>query len=96
NGDIKNLSADDISVGFKDVPSITTKEDINIVEALVTVNAASSRRAAREFINNGAVSVNGDIIKDINYLITIDKAIENAFTVIRRGKKNYYLIKHKK
>ncbi|MDD4388710.1 MAG: tyrosine--tRNA ligase, partial [Bacilli bacterium] len=53
NGDIKNLSADDISVGFKDVPSITTKEDINIVEALVTVNAASRRRAAREFINNG-------------------------------------------
>jgi len=96
SGNIKDLSVDDIAMGFKDVPSVTVGGDINIVEALVAVKAASSKRAAREFIANGAVSVNGDIIKDIDYVVTADKAFGSAFSVIRRGKKNYFLIKHQK
>lgn len=87
SGNIKDLSVDDIAMGFKDVPSVTVGGDINIVEALVAVKAASSKRAAREFIANGAVSVNGDIIKDIDYVVTADKAFGSAFSVIRRGKK---------
>lgn len=94
SGNIKELNAKDISVGFKDVPSTEIKEDINIIDALITIKAASSKREAREFINNGAVSINGDIVKDLEFVIAKANAFNQQFTVVRRGKKNYYLIKH--
>ena len=94
SGDIKNLNLEDILIGFKDVPSIAVSGDVNIIETLITVNCAVSKRAAREFINNGAISVNGEIVKDINFMITKEQAFEQTVTIIRRGKKNYYLIKH--
>jgi tyrosyl-tRNA synthetase len=93
-GDIQALNVEEIRVCFKDVPSIEMSEITNIVDTLVMVKAASSKREAREFVNNGAVSINGEIVKDLEYIISKDHAIGNEFTVIRRGKKNYYLIKH--
>lgn len=94
SGNIKGLNLEEIRMGFKNVSSVELKEDTNIVDALILVKAASSKREAREFINNGAVSINGDIVKDLDYTISKANAIGNEFTVIRRGKKNYYLIKH--
>jgi tyrosyl-tRNA synthetase len=94
SGNIKGLNVEEIRMGFKNVSSVELKEDTNIVDALILVKAASSKREAREFINNGAVSINGDIVKDLDYTISKANAIGNEFTVIRRGKKNYYLIKH--
>ena len=94
SGNIKDLNSKDIGIGFKDVPSLEVKEDINIVDALANVRAAVSKREAREFVKNGAVSINGDIIKDIEYILSKGNAIDEQFTVIRRGKKNYFLIKH--
>lgn len=94
SGNIKELNVNEIKMCFRDVPSIDVHEDVNIVDALVNVGAAQSKRQAREFVNNGAVSINGDIVKDINFIITKNNAIEKVFTVIRRGKKNYYLLKH--
>ena len=93
-GNIKELSYDDIKSCFKGLKQEETNENINIVDALVLVHAAQSKREAREFVNNGAVSINGDIVKDINFVITKEKAFGKETTVIRRGKKNYYLLKH--
>ncbi|MDD4213074.1 MAG: tyrosine--tRNA ligase, partial [Bacilli bacterium] len=93
-GNIGNLNVDDIRVCFKDVPSMEVTEDLTLVDALVMVKAASSKREAREFIQNGAVSVNGNIEKDLTFIVSINHAIGHEFTVLRRGKKNYYLIKH--
>ena len=94
NGEIKNLNASEIRVGFKDVPSITLNEATNIIDALVLIKASVSKREAREFVSNGAVYINGEVIKSIDFMITKEEAIDKEFTVIRRGKKNYYLIKH--
>lgn len=94
SGQIGSLNAKEISVGFSDVPSITINEDLNLIDALVFTKAASSKREAREFISNKAISVNGEIISDLTFIITKKGAIDRQFTVIRRGKKNYYLIKH--
>ena len=93
-GDIKSLDSSDISLGFKDVPSIEVNEDMNLVDLLVEVKAASSKREAREFIKNGAVSINGEVEKSFEFDVTKENAIDNKFTIIRRGKKNYYLVKH--
>ena len=48
----------------------------------------------REFINNGAVLVNGEQQKSLEFTVLKENAIGNKYTVVRRGKKNYYLLKH--
>ncbi len=93
SGDIKNLTSEEIEMGFKGVPTIELKEEKSLIEVIVDNNIATSRREAREFLNNGAISINGDIVKDENMIINKDSAIDNKFSVIRRGKKKYYLIK---
>jgi len=95
SGDIKSLDVNEIKMCFKDAPSEVITEDIDLVSALVLVKAASSKREAREFIKNRAVSINGDIVIDIEFVVKKENAIGKLFTIIRRGKKNYYLIKHK-
>ncbi|WP_313799510.1 tyrosine--tRNA ligase [Cytobacillus sp.] len=96
SGDIRNLSAAEIMQGFKDVPSYehTTGEDINIVELLVEAKISPSKRQAREDVGNGAVYVNGERITELEYVISEKDRIEGQFTVIRRGKKKYFLIKY--
>ena len=90
SGNIKELSKEEIKIGFKDVPSFQASEE-NIVDFLVNNKIASSKREAREFINAGSIMINGDKIIDVDYKITKDCAIDNEILVIRRGKKKYYL-----
>ena len=91
SGNVKDLTADEIEMGFNDLPSVEGGK--SLVDTLIDVRFATSKREAREFIKNGAVLVNGDKITDTEYVLTQDKAIENKFIVIRRGKKLYALVK---
>jgi len=93
SGDIKNLTSEEIEIGFKGVPTIELREEQTLIDVLVNNNISSSRREAREFLNNGAISINGDVINEENTIINKENAIDNKFTIIRRGKKKYYLIK---
>ena len=95
SGNISALTKEEIETLFTGVPTIEVIMDMPLIDALVNVKAASSKREARDFINNGAVLLNGIQNKDINHIIKKEQAIGNVYTVIRRGKKNYYLIVHK-
>ena len=94
SGNLAELSAEEIEVGFKDVPSVELAEDLNLVDALVFAKAASSKRESREFINNNSISINGEKVNDLEFTVSKENAIGGKFTVIRRGKKKYFLIKH--
>lgn len=94
SGNIKELNVNEIEMCFKDVLSTNLEEDTNIIDVLVLTGAAQSKRQAREFVTNGAVSINGDIQKDLEFTVSKSNAIEGKVTVIRRGKKNYYLLRH--
>ncbi|MDM5228840.1 tyrosine--tRNA ligase [Cytobacillus sp. NJ13] len=96
SGEIKNLSASEIKQGFKDVPSYEHSEggELGIVDLLVSAKISPSKRQAREDVTNGAVSVNGERITELDYTLSDKDKIEGQFTVIRRGKKKYFLIKY--
>ena len=95
SGDIQNLTAEEIKQGFKDVPSYEHKEgDVLLVDLLVAAGIVSSKRQAREDVTNGAVYVNGERKQELEYVITEEDRMEGKFTVIRRGKKKYFLIKY--
>ena len=94
SGKVGDLTVEEIEMGFEGIPTLELTEDTNLIDALVAVKAASSKREAREFIQNGAVLVNGNQEKSLEYVVSKENAIGNKYTIIRRGKKNYYLIKH--
>lgn len=95
SGDVRSLSASEIEQGFKDVPSFNaTEADANLVDLLVAAKISPSKRQAREDITNGAVTVNGERITDTSYVLQNTDRIEGQFTIIRRGKKKYSLIKY--
>ncbi len=90
-GNIKELNSNQIEEGFAKVPHFEIKETMNIVDLLVNSKITSSKREAREFLKNNAISINGEKINDENVIIDKSLSIENKYIVIRRGKKNYYL-----
>ena len=91
SGNIKDLTIDEIRDGFKDVPSFSITEDLTLIDLLVNNSIASSKREAREFINAGSITINGEKVTDESVIIDKTYAIENEVVVIRRGKKKYYL-----
>ncbi|MCR5647714.1 MAG: tyrosine--tRNA ligase [Acholeplasmatales bacterium] len=93
SGDIKSLTADQIEMGFNGLPTIEGGADKTLLTGLVEAKLASSNREARQFLQSGAVSVNGEKATDMNFLLSKDNAIEGRFIVLRRGKKLYALVK---
>lgn len=91
SGDIKKLSLDEIKDGFKDVPNFDINEDLTLIDLLVNNKIATSKREAREFINAGSITINGDKCLDESEIITREKAIGESVLIIRRGKKKYYI-----
>ncbi|ETI66368.1 tyrosine--tRNA ligase [Neobacillus vireti] len=94
SGNVKELTAAEIEQGFKDVPAYESADEENLVDLLVAAKISPSKRQAREDITNGAVAVNGEKVTDTNYSLVETDKIEGKFTIIRRGKKKYTLIKY--
>lgn len=94
HGDVSDLSATEIEMGFEGVPVYETPEPIGIVEALLASSLAGSKREARTFIKQNAVAVNGEKIDDAQMMLDKQDALDNTYTVLKRGKKRYALIKH--
>ena len=96
SGNLKQLSISEIKQGFKDVPTYEMeKEEIGLVDLLVDAKISSSKRQAREDIKNGAIYINGEREQEVNYTVSEADRMEGTFTIIRRGKKRYFLIKYK-
>ena len=91
SGNIKNLTSKEIEMAFKGLDKITINEEMNIVDFLVNTGICSSKREAREFVNNNSISINGEKINDLDFIINKDIAIDNKYVVVRRGKKKYFI-----
>ncbi|HGZ3099831.1 TPA: tyrosine--tRNA ligase [Staphylococcus aureus] len=95
SGDLKSLSAKEFKDGFKDVPQVTLSNDTtNIVEVLIETGISPSKRQAREDVNNGAIYINGERQQDVNYALAPEDKIDGEFTIIRRGKKKYFMVNY--
>ena len=94
-GNIKELNKDELIDASKNMDSYTLNEDMNLVDLLVNANITSSKREAREFITNNSISINGEKVNDLDFIVTKENALYQEFTIIRKGKKKYYVIKHK-
>lgn len=91
SGKVKELSKEEILIGFKDVPSFAIEEGIKLIDMLIDNGICSSKREAREFLNAGSISINDEKVNDENLEINKSMAIGDEVIVIKRGKKKNYI-----
>ncbi len=91
-GSVDLLSGDEIEQLNNNIPTTNISTAMDIVNLLVEASIAPSRREARELITNGAIYINGEKVTNVDSIIDNDLAIDNKYIVIRKGKKNYFLI----
>ena len=93
-GRISDLAAEEIEQALYDVPShpIRSKDEISLVDLLFEATISSSKKRAREDIQNGAITVNDKKVTERNSRLTLADRIANKYIVIRRGKSRYFLV----
>ena len=94
-GEFKDFTKEEIEEIFNGYKKIDVNVDTNIVDLLIEMGIASSKREAREFVTGNAVSINGDKINSLEYVISEKDFLFNEYIIIKRGKKNYYIGKKK-
>ena len=89
-GEFKDLKAKEIEEIFKgnEIREVSSNK---IVDLLVELGAVSSKREAREMISGKAISINGDIITDLEFDIDKKMFIDDKYIIVRRGKKKYFI-----
>ncbi len=98
-GDITGLETADITDIFADAPSSRLPKSefegkgVSVIDLLVSTGLASSKGNARRLIQGGGVYLNSVRINDIDQTVDLSASIDGQFLVLRRGKKNYHLVK---
>ena len=92
SGEIKSLSKENIEELFGSF-KVEQPKGLLLEDMLIAIKAASSKREAREFINGNAVAINGEKVCDLTHVVDEKDALFGEYVVIKRGKKNYYLVK---
>ena len=95
NNKFNDLSKSDIEDLFKGQEIKSIESNVNMVDFVLNIGIAKSKREAREFIEAGAISINGEKVTDIGKIIDENNFIEKTYIVVKRGKKNYYIGKVK-
>lgn len=92
-GNFSDLSNEELGEAFKGNEVKEIELNKNILDLLVEMNVATSKRQAREFISGNSIEIKGEKVKELDKTITEQDLINNTFLIIKRGKKNYYIAK---
>lgn len=93
NGDYFKLSDEDLQELGKELGVVEVSQQSDIFDILVHTNLASSKREARQFIQNGAVYLDGVKMMKETTGISLSPEANRAYSVLRRGKNSQTVIK---
>ncbi|RKN79020.1 tyrosine--tRNA ligase [Paenibacillus ginsengarvi] len=95
SGDVTSLSEQELVEALQDMPTTVLEDgaETGLIDLLVAAKAAPSRRQAKQDIESGAVYVNGERMSGIDTVIGAGHRLHGRYVVLRRGKKNYYLVR---
>jgi len=91
SGDFQSLLEEEFLILSKVLESKNFSQDAGILDVLVDLKLASSKREARQFVQSGAIQINDEKVVTIDKLLSKEIAFFNQYLIIRRGKKNYAL-----
>ena len=90
-GAIKSLNENELRDAMNGIEEIEVSAN-SLCEVLVATSIASSKREAREWINAGSIQINGEKCSDETFKLSLDNCILENKTIIKRGKRNYYVV----
>lgn len=96
---ITELTVDEVLAVFDDVPSTEVQgarfagEGIAVTELLATTGLAGSKGEAARLIKGGGVYINNRRVADERGRLTADLAIEGRLFVLRKGARQYHLVR---
>ncbi len=70
-----------------EAPSAAIAIGLPLIDALIAANLASSKREARQFIEDGAVSLAGEKVTDVERALE-ERDFTDGLTLLKRGKRN--------
>ncbi|EFM12970.1 tyrosyl-tRNA synthetase [Paenibacillus curdlanolyticus YK9] len=94
SGDVTQLNEAELVEALEGMPTVVlADEEIALMDLLIAAKAAPSKRQARQDIESGAVYINGERNTAVDAVLTKEQRLHNQYLVLRRGKKNYYLVR---
>lgn len=96
-GDLKSLDEAAITAAFSqaprlEIPKARLDDGVPLVDLLVETGLATSKGNARKDIAGGGIYVNDERMSDANLVVKSDSLIAGGRLVLRKGKKNYFLV----
>ncbi|KAF0226337.1 MAG: tyrosyl-tRNA synthetase [Erysipelotrichaceae bacterium] len=95
SGQWRDLNLNDILAALSDAPSLESDVALPLIDVLIQGKLAISKREARDLIEKGSISVNGEKIIALDYVLSKENALHQHIHVLRKGKKNYFIMKLK-
>ncbi|MCM0583016.1 tyrosine--tRNA ligase [Weissella diestrammenae] len=90
NGDVAQLSTDDVRALAGNVPTFTFDgQVIGLLDLIVKAGLESSKTAARKSVKDGAIRINGEQIKDVEAVIDPSQKFDGQYVIVKRGKKKW-------
>ena len=95
SGELENLTENDLEQLAQDgMPGVTLDAaNGSLIDALAAAGLAKSKSEARTFIQGGSVAINGAKATALDHQIAGDERLFGRFTLLRRGKKQYAMIR---
>jgi len=95
SGSLDALTESDFEQLAQDgVPGVTLEKTASgLIDTLVAANLAKSKSEARGFLQSGSVTVNGRKVEALDHQIADGERLFGRFTLLRRGKKNYAMVR---
>lgn len=94
NNDVFSLSVSQLQQAFANATKVTVSEDQLLIDALVENKLIHSKREARQLITQNALELNGKKVEGFDTMLTKENALDNSLSIVKRGKKHYFLIEH--
>lgn len=91
-GNLKDLTYDELKQGTSDLERTHLEDGTPLINALVSIGACKSNREARDLIKGSSISVNGEKVNDMSFVLNREDAFNKELTIIKKGKKFYYAV----
>lgn len=91
-GKLLDLDEDQRREALKTFEVASVEPDQKLEDVLVKTGIAKSKREAREWTKGNSIMVNGVKLTDPNAIIGKDDTYVDDLLLIKRGKKNYYVL----
>lgn len=96
-GDMSNLTPEEIHDIFDDVPSSDfalseLETGQTVLDFLVRNQITASKGEAKRLLESGGIYLNNVKVSETNSIVSTSASIANKYIVVRKGKKNYYLV----